>query len=218
MVPERPTIAAPHDRPPDGDGALHAHVKPVPRWHLHRRLYDWMLGFAHHRHASLALFLFSFAEASFFPLPPDILQIPLTLGRRSRAWWYAAVSTAGSVAGGVAGYFVGWFFWKLIAGFFRPDAVEHVRGYFDGFGVLVAGSIVVHPYKLFTIAAGVLHVNLGEFLLASLIGRGLRFFLVGWLLWQFGAPVRALIDRYFHILSVVLFVLIVASVAALKFL
>jgi membrane protein YqaA with SNARE-associated domain len=177
-----------------------------------------MLSFSYSRYSTAALFVFSFAEASFFPLPPDILQIPMTLERPKRAWYYAGVSTVASVLGGIAGYGVGYLFIGVARWLFSESGLERVREYFDNFWLLAAGSIVVHPYKLFTIAAGVFHVSLVSFTIASVIGRGLRFFLVAGLLWKFGEPVRHIIDRYFNILSVLLGIAIVGTIVIAKML
>lgn len=170
-----------------------------------------MLSFSRTRYALLALAGFSFAEATFFPLPPDILQIPMTLERPDRAWWFATVNTVASVLGGLAGYAIGFAFISVAHVLFSPEGIQRVGSWFDNFWVLTAGSIVVHPYKLFTIAAGFFHVNIPAFLAASLIGRGLRFFLVAALLRRYGEPVRHLIERYFNLLTILLGVVVIGA-------
>jgi membrane protein YqaA with SNARE-associated domain len=182
----------------------------VPRWHLHRRLYDWVLSFAHHKHSTLALFALAFTESSFFPVPPDVLQIAMTLERRSRAWLYAAVSTIGSVLGGVLGWAIGALLWGGLSGlFFKyvPGVTEanfrlvHDRFEASAFLAIFTAAFTPIPYKVFTIAAGVFDISLPVLVLASLVGRGARFFAVAAVFWLVGAPARRLVERYFNILT-----------------
>lgn len=210
--------AAPRAVPPPANA-------PVPRWAIHRRLYDWVLSLAHHRHSTTALFLLSFAESSFFPIPPDVLQIALTLERRGRAFYYAAVSTIASVLGGLAGYLIGWGVWELVRDFFFRvvfnEAVFHkVEGLYQtyDFWCIFAAAFTPIPYKVFTIAAGVFHIALVPFVLASAVGRAGRFFLVAALLWKFGPPIRSFIEKYFNLLSIVFTVLLVGGFALFKYL
>ncbi len=187
-------------------------------------MYDWVLAQAHSKHGTLALFLLSFAESSFFPIPPDVLQIALTLERRSRAFYYAAVSAVASVLGGLAGYAIGWGLWAAVDGFFFRyvfdeavfDRVEGLYQRYD-FWCVFAAAFTPIPYKVFTIAGGVFHISLPMFILASIIGRSGRFFLVAAMLWWFGPPIKSFIDRYFNILSVVFTVLLVGFFLLLKY-
>jgi membrane protein YqaA with SNARE-associated domain/ribosomal protein L32 len=117
-------------------GAPTGLAEPVPRWHLHRRLYDWVLSFAHHRHSMTALFILSFAESSFFPVPPDVLLMPLTLGNRKKWLRLATVCSVASVLGAVAGFMIGWLAWEGIGGFFH----DHVPGFERDSIVLVDGQ------------------------------------------------------------------------------
>ncbi|MFN4261266.1 MAG: YqaA family protein [Gemmataceae bacterium] len=195
----------------------------VPRWAVHRRLYDWVLSLAHRQHSTTALFLLSFAESSFFPIPPDVLQIALTLERRGRAWFYALISTLGSVLGGVAGYLIGWGLWELVSGFFfryifSQDVFEHVQHLYqkyDFWCVFVAAFTPI-PYKVFTVGAGVFQISLFMLIIASCVGRGARFFLVAGLLYIFGPPVRQFIDKYFNWVCLVFAVLLVGGFALVK--
>ncbi len=200
-------------------------ARPVPRWAWHRRLYDWMLRFADSRHATLALAIFSFTEAIFFPIPPIVLQVPLTLGQRRRAWWYAWVCTITSVAGGLVGYALGaWAtdlgLMALIERLFGETATTHatetIRAYAANLVLLTGVVVAVHPYKLFTLCAGIVGVQFVPFVVASLVGRAALFYAVAALLWFFGAPVRAFIDRYFNLLTILLGVLLVAFVVVVK--
>ncbi len=198
-------------------------VREWPWWQTHRRMYEWVLSLAHRKHATTALFLLSFAESSFFPIPPDVLQIVLTLERRSRAWYYAAVSLAGSVLGGVLGYLIGWGLWEAVQGFFFKyvfkehafERVQHLYQDWDFWAVFVAAFTPI-PYKVFTIAAGVFSVSLPMFIIASIVGRGGRFFLVAALLWWFGPPIKTFIEKYFNWLTLVFAVLLVGAFMLLK--
>lgn len=194
-------------------------VRPVPKWHLHRRMYDWMLSFAHSRHASLALFLFSFCEAIFFPVPPFVLQIPLTLERRAKAWWYAGLTTVASVLGGLVGYGLGALFTDWVREHVVSEKVlTHFQEYSGNLWLLTGGAIAVHPFKIYAIIAGIFRVNLASFVLAAVVGRGVLFFGIGALLWWFGPPVKHFIEKYFNLLTVVFGVAIVGLVLLFKFL
>ncbi len=200
-------------------------AKPVPRWAVHRRLYDWVLSWAHRKHSTTALFLLSVAESSFFPIPPDVLQIALTLERRSRAFYYAGVSAVGSVIGGVIGYLIGWGLWESVKGFFfrfvfDEHAFEKVQGLYQqyDFWCVFAAAFTPIPYKVFTIAAGVFHLSLPMFIVASFVGRAGRFFVVAALLWWFGPPMKRFIEKYFNLLSIVFVVVLVGAFALLKLL
>lgn len=198
-------------------------VREWPWWQTHRRMYEWVLSLAHRKHATSALFLLSFAESSFFPIPPDVLQIVLTLERRSRAWYYAAVSLAGSVLGGVLGYLIGWGLWEAVQGFFFKyvfkehafERVQHLYQDWDFWAVFVAAFTPI-PYKVFTIAAGVFSLSLPMFIVASIVGRGGRFFLVAALLWWFGPPIKTFIEKYFNWLTLVFAVLLIGAFVLLK--
>lgn len=223
-APSEPT--APNDVRPGGSGDPAAPSRPVPRWAIHRRLYDWVLSLAHHKHGTWALFLLSFAESSFFPVPPDVLQIALTLEKRERAWYFATVSTIASVLGGLLGYLIGWGFWeatqdlfyRYVPGF-TPQVYDKVHGLYEqwNFWIVFAAAFTPIPYKVFTIAGGVFGVFLPMFVVASFVGRGARFFIVAALLWKFGPPVKGFIDRWFNLLCIVFTVLVVGGFAVLKF-
>lgn len=195
-------------------------AKPVPAWHIHRRLYDWTAGLANTRYATATLAVVSFCEAIFFPIPPVVMQVPMTLERRGRAWYYAAVETAASVLGGLVGYALGalaaaWL-QRVFPATFSPAHIQHVRDWTDNFWIMTGGAIAIHPYKLYTIALGILNANFLHFVIASLIGRGILFFGVAALLWWFGPPVRRFIDRYFNVLTVALGCALIALVVWAK--
>ncbi len=191
--------------------------RKTPRWHVHRRLYDWTLSFAHKPGSTWALFWFSFAEASFFPIPPDVLMVPMCLERRERTWFYTTVATVGSVLGvcgygiGVMAHHVQWVhqcvFWLLDG----QSNIERVQGSLGSLWVITVATIIFHPYKLLTIAAGFLHGDIAVFITGSAIGRAVRFLFVAAMVYWFGPVVKEKIDRYFHWLSIGLLVLIVGA-------
>ena len=190
-----------------------------------RKLYDWVLHWANTPYGTPALFLLAVAESSFFPVPPDVLLIALTLSIPSRAMRYAAICSAGSVLGGVIGYGIGYFGYEAIGkpviDFYHGQAVmEKVRVLYESYGfwgVLIA-AITPIPYKVFTIASGFFSFDFVPFLAASIIGRSFRFFVVAGLIWKFGPPIKSFIDRYFNILTVVFMLLLVGGFVLIKYL
>ena len=167
-----------------------------------RRLYDWTLGLAQHRHALWALAVVAFVESSFFPIPPDILMIPMILARPNRAWLIAGVALLASVLGGLLGYAIGALAFEslgqpILASLGKADAMAEFSTRFNDMGfwaVLVAG-VTPFPYKVITIMSGWTGMPLGIFIMTSILARGLRFFVVAGLLWRFGAPIRDFIER-----------------------
>ena len=199
----------------------------VSKWALHRRLYLWVIGFAKSPHATTALAALSFAESSFFPIPPDVLLMPLALGNRRKAWWFAAVCTVASVLGGILGYYIGVLAWDSLQGFvyaYVPsfDAAKYaqVEGLYNRWGILIlfAAAFTPIPFKVFTIVGGVMHQALVPFVLVATIGRGLRFFLVAALMWKFGEKIVPFIDKYFNWVCLAATVLGVGGFVAIKFL
>ena len=190
-----------------------------------RRLYDWVLGWVDRPGGTWALFGFSVAEASFFPIPPDVLLIPLALGRPRKAFRFALICTAGSVLGAVIGYLIGSLLFTSIG---QPilelyGAVDQ----YDELGRMYNDNLVVTlgtagftpiPFKVFTIAAGAFGVAFAPFVAVSAVSRAARFFLVAGLIRLFGEPIREFIDRWFNVLSILLVVLIIAGFLAIRFL
>jgi membrane protein YqaA with SNARE-associated domain len=180
---------------------------------------------AHHRHATKALFAVSFTESSFFPIPPDAMLIPMVLADRRKAWFYATVCTVASVLGALLGYWIGY---ELYASIGRPiiefyHLEEKVQAYIDGFNewgvwiILIKGLTPI-PYKLVTIASGAAGFALVPFILASIVTRGFRFFLVAALLYRFGEPIRDFIERRLTLVTTAFIVLVVGGFVALKYL
>lgn len=190
-----------------------------------KRLYDWMMGLAGDRRAPQALFWVAFAESSFFPIPPDVMLVPMILQDRSKAWRYAALATIASVIGGVAGYAIGYFLLESIGrpviNFYGLAAkFDQAAAWFNEWGVaiLIIKGMTPIPYKLLTITAGAVHMNLVAFMGASVIARAMRFFLVAGLLYWFGEPIRDFIERRLTLVTTVGVALIVGGFAAVKLL
>lgn len=191
-----------------------------------RRLYDWVLHWAETPYGGPALFLLAFVESSVFPIPPDVLLIALCISLPSRAWRFAALASAGSVLGGVLGYTIGWGAWPLVNSFFfdyipgfTPAVfikVQNLFAEYDFWVVFTAGFTPI-PYKVITIGSGVFKINLVIFVVASVISRSMRFFLVAWLLRKFGPGMRLFIDKYFNLLSILFMILLVGGFVLLKY-
>ncbi|PQO22853.1 cytochrome B [Rhodobacteraceae bacterium WD3A24] len=182
-----------------------------------RALYDRTIALAGSRHALWALAVVAFVESSVFPIPPDVLMIPMIIARPTRAFVIAGVALAASVLGGMLGYYIGWGLFESVGRpvleFYGKDAyfAEFAARYneWGAWAVLVAG-VTPFPYKVITILSGATGLSLPVFMVASVLARGLRFFVVAALLWRFGAPVRDFIERRLTLLFT-LFVLLLAG-------
>ncbi len=191
-----------------------------------RRLYDWVLHWAETPYGPIALFVLAMAESSFFPIPPDPLLIALCLGAAGRSLRFAALATLASVVGGVIGYGLGAGFWHVAEGWFfsyvpgvTPEAFDRVQALYDRYdfwAVFLAGLTPI-PYKVFTLSAGVFSVNFFVFVVASVLSRGLRFYVLAALIYRFGPPIARFIDRYFDILATAFGVLLVAGFLVIEF-
>ncbi|MCG6883700.1 MAG: DedA family protein [Silicimonas sp.] len=190
-----------------------------------RRLYDWTLSLAAHPRALWALAGVSFIESSFFPIPPDILIIPMVLAAPSRAWLIALVATIASVLGGLFGYFIGAVLFDTIGQaifdfYGKADAVESFNARFNDYGawaVLIAG-VTPFPYKVITIMSGWTGLSLPVFMVSSVVARGLRFFIVAGLLWKFGPPIRIFIEKYLGLLFTLFVILLIGGFYLLRYL
>ncbi len=190
-----------------------------------KRTYNWTLEKAQHKNAKWYLSLISFAESSFFPIPPDILLIPMALASKARALFYAFMCTLFSVLGGILGYAIGYFFYNsvgiYIVDFYHLENSFNIfENYYKEFGILIVlgAGITPFPYKFITIASGVFGLNFFLFIIVSIIGRGLRFYLIAILLYFFGEKIKLIIDKYFNILTIVFFILLIGSVFIIRFL
>ncbi|RLC28716.1 MAG: DedA family protein [Deltaproteobacteria bacterium] len=198
-------------------------------WHLHKRLYNRIIRFADSKHGETALFVLSFAESSFFPIPPDTLLAPLTLGAPAKWFRFAFWCSVASVVGGVLGYFIGMFMWSLIgdwvlshlswAGLTEANFAVF-QGWYDrhDFKIVFLCGFTPLPYKVCTISAGIAKINFGGFLLASTVSRSARFFLVAGLVGWKGEAIRPFIEKYFNWLSLAFAVLLVGGFSLLKIL
>jgi membrane protein YqaA with SNARE-associated domain len=177
-------------------------------------LFHWVEGLAASPNAGTALFMLSFAESSLFPIPPDVLLIPLCLGQPKQALWFAVLCSLGSVLGGMAGYGLGFFGGRpLVQKMFSEDKVRAVERQFERYNAWAVGvgGLTPLPYKLFTISGGAFAINFRTFVLASIVSRSLRFFAVAGLIYLFGEPISAFIDKYFELLSVGFVVLLLGG-------
>jgi len=182
-----------------------------------RRLYNWTLSLAANRNAERVLFGISFAESSFFPIPPDVLLIPMVIARPAKWFRIALICTVASILGAIAGYLIGMFLFEQVARpildfYGKQDSFERIAEWYNtwgGWGVLFA-AITPFPYKVLTIFSGATGLNFGVFLLVSVIGRSFRFFLIAWLLNRYGPPIRDFIEKYLGLLFT-LFVILLAG-------
>jgi membrane protein YqaA with SNARE-associated domain len=190
-----------------------------------RRLYDWTMNLAGHRRATSALAAVSFIESSVFPIPPDVLLIPMVLADRAKAFRIAFICTVASVLGGMLGYGIGVFLFEEIGcpmlefyGY-GPKFTDFQAKYNDwgAWAVFIAG-VTPFPYKVITILSGVTSLDLLVFTVASVAARGLRFYIVAALLWKFGEPIRDFIEKYLGLLFAAFCVLLAGGFVAVKFL
>lgn len=190
-----------------------------------RRLYEWVLSLARHRNANWALAGISFVESSVFPVPPDVLLIPMVLADRRKWIFLALICTIASVLGGLLGYLIGAFLFDQVAepilNFYGyMDKYDRFREIFSSWGwwfVFIAG-LTPFPYKVITISSGVAGLSLPVFLLASLVSRGIRFAVVSALLYAFGEPIRIFIEKRLGLMFTIAVILLLGGFVAVKFL
>ncbi len=190
-----------------------------------KRLYDWTISLAESPYALWALAVVAFAESSFFPIPPDILMIPMIIAMPHRAFMIAGVALVASVLGGAFGYFIGWGLYETVGlpvleFYGKTDKFGQFATTYNEWGawaVLIAG-VTPFPYKVITILSGSTGLNFGVFMLASVIARGLRFFVVAALLWKFGAPIREFIERRLGLMFTLFVILLAGGFYVLKYL
>ena len=190
---------------------------------LLRSLYNWTLKKAEHKYSSWILSIVSFSESSFFPIPPDVLLIPMIIAKRTKAWTYALICTLSSVIGGVAGYAIGFFLFNsigiLIVEFYHlSNSFNTFENYYKEYGIIIVlgAGFTPFPFKFITIASGVFSLNIFLFILTAFVARGLRFYLLACLLFIFGEKIKILIDKYFNILAVLFFILLLGSFMLIK--
>lgn len=191
---------------------------------LLRKTYDWILHWSATKHALPALAVLSFAESSFFPIPPDVLLIAMAVALPLKAFRFAAVCSVASVLGGMFGYLLGWQFMDLvgtrIVEFYHfQEQFAKIGSWYEEYNAWAVGAagFTPLPYKVFTLAAGAFEINFPIFVLASLVSRSARFFIVAGLIYKFGAPIKVFIEKYFNILSIVFIVLLFAGFVLVKY-
>ena len=201
--------------------------KTVAWWHCHRRLYDWVIHFADTKHGSTALFCLSFAESSFFPVPPDVLLAPLALGAPKKWLRFALACSIASVLGGILGYCIGMFLWSMIGqwiyahlgsiGLTEANFIKFKEGYeqYDFWIVFTCGFTPL-PYKVCTISAGVARISFPGFLIASTVSRSARFFIVAGLMRWKGENIRPFVEKYFNLLSLAFAILLIGGFLVIK--
>lgn len=190
-----------------------------------RRLYDWTMGLAAHRHALPALFGVSFIESSVFPIPPDVLMIPMVLAQRARAFLIALVATCGSVLGALLGYWIGSALmdtvgqWVLTV-YGKEDAYAQLAARFAEYGgwAVLFAALTPFPFKVITIFSGAVGLPLPIFLLTSVIGRAGRFLIVAALLWKFGPPIRDFIEERLGLVFTVFMACLLGGFFAVRYL
>ncbi|MBL4917479.1 YqaA family protein [Szabonella alba] len=190
-----------------------------------RALYDWTMSLAQSRHALWALAIVAFVESSFFPIPPDVLMIPMILAAPRRAFLIAGVATLFSVLGGAFGYWIGATFFESIGQpvleFYGKEA--HAADFFErlnawGTWVVLVAGVTPFPYKVITILSGMSDLSFTVFMFASLLARGLRFFIVAALLWKFGAPIRDFIERRLGLMFTLACALLIGGFVVVRYL
>ena len=192
---------------------------------IFRSIYDWVLAWSEKPSGPTVLGIVSFMEASFFPIPPDVLLIPLAIGNQKRAIWFALICSVCSILGAIAGYLIGYFVWwdglgqfskfsslffEFIPGF-SVESFSKIQNKYEqwNFWIIFTAGFTPIPFKLFTISAGAFKINFAAFLLASFVGRSARFFLVSLLIKKFGEPIKTFIDSYFNLLAILVSILLI---------
>lgn len=187
-----------------------------------RRLYDWTLSLAQSPHALWALAIVAFIESSFFPIPPDVLMIPMIIARPSKAFLIAGVATVASVLGGIFGYYIGYGLFEAVGQpildfYGKAEYFEEFAQKYNDMGawaVLVAG-VTPFPFKVITIASGVTQLSFPVFVISAIAARALRFFIVATLLWKFGEPIRDFIEKRLGLMFIIFCVLLIGGFAVL---
>ena len=190
-----------------------------------RKIYDLVLKWSASKNAVYYLFAVAFIESSFFPIPPDIMLIPMILAAKDNAWRYAGIATIASVLGGYFGYAIGMFFFEIIAKpliefYHLMPQFEEFKSYYAQYGswIVFGAGITPFPYKIITIASGAVSLNLTVFTIASVLARGLRFYIIAALLYKFGTPMKSFIEKNLGLLSILFFIALITGFYAVKFL
>lgn len=192
---------------------------------MFRPMYDWVLRLAHHRHALRSLGIVSFAESSFFPIPPDVMLVPMVLARRDQAYLIATVCTVASILGGIFGYAIGYFLWDsvgqwLVQLYHMEAKVEQLRHGYANYGaaIILLKGLTPIPFKLVTLASGFFAFNFPLFVILTTITRAARFFIIAALLRRFGEPVQAFIEERLNLFAWGFLILLIGGFAAVAYL
>jgi len=187
-------------------------------------MYDWSISLAAHPRAEWALAGITFVESSFFPIPPDVTLIPMCLADRKKSWRYATICTVFSVLGGLFGYAIGYYLYesvgsKIIEFYGKGLEFNELKAHFDEWGgwILVAKGMTPFPYKILTIMSGVFHLSIPVFIVGSIVGRAMRFYLVAGLIWKYGDPIRIFIEKYLNWLCLAFLILLIGGFYSLKY-
>ena len=190
-----------------------------------RRLYDWVLHWAETPYGAWALFFIAFAESSFFPIPPDILLIALAISIPAKSFKYGLICILGSISGGIAGYGIGYFGYETIGlpiiDFYNgQELMISLKDKYDtyGFWGVLSAALTPIPYKIFTISSGFFKFDFVQFVSASIIGRSIRFMLIAFLIYKFGAQIKGFIDKYFNLLALLFLILLIGGFVIIKYL
>lgn len=190
-----------------------------------KNTYDWLMRLSASKQAPTALAAVSFAESSFFPIPPDVMLVPMVLANRAKAWWYATIATVSSVLGGLAGYAIGFYLLELVgkpilAFYGKSGSLDVFNQAFTDYGaiILLTKGMTPIPYKVLTIAAGMAKMDLLTFVGASIVARAMRFFMVAGLLYYFGQPIREFIEKRLILVTTITVISIVGGFVLIKYL
>jgi len=206
---------------------INGQVSQPKWWHLHRRLYDWVMHFSETKYGEIALVAISFAESSFFPVPPDVLLAPLALGAPKKWFRFATLCSIASTFGGILGYCIGFFLWSAISAWvytnlgglgLSEENFAKFQNWYDkyDFWIVFTCGFTPLPYKVCTISAGIAAINFPGFVIASVLSRSARFFMVAGLFGWKGESIRPFIEKYFNILSLVFVAVLIGGFAAMK--
>jgi membrane protein YqaA with SNARE-associated domain len=192
--------------------------------HILRKLYDWVLHWAETPYGTMALIILAFSESSFFPVPPDVLLIALAISIPGRSIYYAAITSLSSVIGGIFGYYIGialmeMIGWKIISLYHAEELFTQLFELFReyNFWAVLTAAITPIPYKVFTISAGAAQADFVTFIIASILGRSIRFFAVGTMIYLFGARIKGFVDKYFNMVSIIFILLLIGGFVLIKY-
>ena len=200
---------------------------------IFKKLYNWVLNLSNNKNSNYSISLLSLSESFFFPIPPDVLLIPLCLGNRNKALYFAFLCSISSIIGGIIGYFIGKTLWWYIPGveyssmanlFFdyvpglTNDSFNHIKSLYDtwDFWIVFTAGFTPIPFKLITISSGTFNINFTMFVVASIISRSARFFLIAFLIRIFGESIRTFIERYFNLLAILFTVILIGGFILIK--